>query len=482
MLSIILVVLGLQFQAPESLGQGGMNVIPEAGFSKQDSVREYVQIGRIVVIGNDRTRKAVILREMNVSPGDVFDVEELELALQEDRMRINNTRLFHTVKVTLLPISMGIAEVLVEVSERWYFFPVPIFELVDRNFNDWWTNRNRDLSRTNYGVKLYQNNTRGLNDQLAVTLQFGFTKQFGINYNLPYIDKSKRHGISINADYSENKNVAWRTVDHIPEFVESDNTLRIRRRFGLGYQFRNSFYVTHSASVSYHNNTIGDTLMMLNPTYFQNGEQRQEFFRLSYTLRVDRRDYTGYALRGHWLEGTISQSGVGIYGDVDKTEIYLRMARYMDLGSNYFLSNYTSALLTTPNEQPYSNFSALGYRTDLIRGYELYLIEGQHYLLNRTTFKKQIVSTKFYVKQIPVEQFRHIPLSIFLKTYFDMGYVQNLDQYEESGMNTQLANRFLFGTGMGLDIVTAYDMVIRLEYSLNREKETGFFLHFRREF
>ncbi len=480
MLSIILVVLGLQFQTPDSIPAG--NGRADDPVQQADSVREYIQIGRIVVIGNKRTKKDIILREMKVATGDVFEVNELNAILQEDQKRILNTRLFHTVKVTLLPAAMGVAEVLVEVTERWYFFPIPIFELVDRNFNDWWTNRNRDFSRTNYGVKLYQKNTTGVNDALRITLQFGFTKEFGIQYNLPYIDKTKRHGITLLADYSENTNVAWRTVDHIPEFYESDAKLRIKRRVGAGYQFRNSFYVTHNAFLIYNNNTIDDSLAILNPNYYSEGELQQKFFTLSYSFRIDRRDYTGYALQGHWLEATVIKAGLGIYDDVDKTEINLEMARYAALGKNYYLANYTSALFSTPNRQPYANYSALGYKSSMIRGYELYLVEGQHYFVNRTTLKKQLLNTKFYIRPMPLEQFRHLPLAIYLKTYFDMGYVQNLERYEESGVNTRLANRYLFGTGLGLDIVTAYDLVFRLEYSFNREGESGFFLHFRKEF
>ncbi len=480
MLSILLLVLGLQFPASDSIPDSGM--VHASSEVAADSVREYVQIGRIVVIGNKRTKKGVILREMQVNSGDVFETSDLKVALQEDEKRILNTRLFHTVKLTLLPSSMGVSEVLIEVSERWYFFPVPIFELVDRNFNDWWTNRNRDLSRTNYGVKLYQKNTTGMNDALRVTLQFGFTKEFGVQYNLPYLDKTKRHGVFVLANYSENKNIAWRTVDHVPEFYESENKLLIRRRFGAGYQFRNSFYVTHNVFLTYNNNTIDDSVAVLNPNYFTDGALRQEYFNLTYRFRIDRRDYTGYALEGHWLDASITKQGLGIYGDVDQTVVNFEMARYAGLGKNFYLANYTSALLSTPDEQPYSMYNALGYNSSMIRGYELYLVEGQHYFVNRTTIKKQLLSTKFYVKPIPVEQFRHIPLAIYLKGYFDMGYVQNLERYQESGVNTLLANRYLFGTGLGLDIVTAYDLVVRTEYSWNREGESGFFLHFKKEF
>ena len=78
--------------------------------------------------------------------------------------------------------------------------------------------------------------------------------------------------------------------------------------------------------------------------------------------------------------------------------------------------------------------------------------------------------------------FRRIPFAVYLKTYFDMGYARNYDFYEVEGQNTRLSNKFLYGTGVGLDIVTFYDLVLRLEYSINAERETGFFFNFKKEF
>jgi len=45
--------------------------------------------------------------------------------------------------------------------------------------------------------------------------------------------------------------------------------------------------------------------------------------------------------------------------------------------------------------------------------------------------------------------------------------------------NTRLSNKFIFGGGLGIDFVTYYDAVLRLEYSVNSEKEFGFFIHFK---
>ena len=41
-----------------------------------------------------------------------------------------------------------------------------------------------------------------------------------------------------------------------------------------------------------------------------------------------------------------------------------------------------------------------------------------------------------------------------------------------------LDNKFIFGTGIGLDFVTYYDKVLRLEYGINDMGETGLFIHF----
>jgi hypothetical protein len=61
-----------------------------------------------------------------------------------------------------------------------------------------------------------------------------------------------------------------------------------------------------------------------------------------------------------------------------------------------------------------------------------------------------------------------------LKTFFDSGYVNNNFTDPE---NVALSNRYLFGGGVGLDIVTYYDLVLRLEYSINDRGDAGFFVN-----
>lgn len=73
---------------------------------------------------------------------------------------------------------------------------------------------------------------------------------------------------------------------------------------------------------------------------------------------------------------------------------------------------------------------------------------------------------------MPLEQFQYIPYGLYLKTYLDVGYAKNTEGFEG---NSLLGDRWLAGTGIGLDFVTMYDFVIRAEYSFNNIGEHGFF-------
>jgi hypothetical protein len=79
-----------------------------------------------------------------------------------------------------------------------------------------------------------------------------------------------------------------------------------------------------------------------------------------------------------------------------------------------------------------------------------------------------------YVNYIPLEKFRTIPHTFYLNLFCDQGYVR--DRYF-SNVNP-LANSILIGYGAGLDYVTYYSIVFRVEYSINRLGEGGVFLHF----
>ncbi|MGC3948641.1 MAG: BamA/TamA family outer membrane protein [Chryseolinea sp.] len=430
-------------------------------------------------MGNRITKEQIILRELTVKPGDVINSAELPIIIDLDRKKLINTRLFNTAEIKVLDYANGTIDLLIDVNERWYTFPSIIFELADRNFNEWWQNYNHDFSRVNYGLKLYQFNMRGRNETLRLTAQFGFQRRFEISYRIPYIDKKQKQGLIVDFDFAETKNLAYQTLDHKLDYLEADNLLRVTRGGGVTYTYRRSFYTSHSLRYEFRSTSINDTVALLNPNYLGDARLDARYSTISYNFTNDHRDYIGYPLTGHYLNLQFTQYGLTSGDDVHKTEGSVTFAGYFNLGNNFYLSNATTGYLSAQASLPYVLNGGLGYQRRIVRGYEIYVIEGQNYVLNKTTFKKRIFSRVYNLNAMPIRQFRHLPLSIYVKTYADLGYVKNYVNYE---ISSRMANKLLTGVGGGIDIVASYDAVLRLEYSFNGEGENGFFFHIKKEF
>ncbi len=441
----------------------------------------FVRMGRCVIIGNKVTRERIILRELSLKPGDTISTKLLFSVLTRDRNKIYNLRLFNTVSIRVLDLGYGLIDLLIEVSERFYTDPSPIFELSDRNLNEWWTNYHHDFSRINYGLRLKQKNFRGRNETLQLTAQLGFTRKFELSYRVPNLDKQQKHGLSFGFNYSEPRNLAYQTTDHVLSFVSLNRSVKINRSGNIGYTYRKSFYETHSISIDFTSSSVLDTIISLNPNYFRNGATTQQYSSISYSFNSEHRDVVAYPLKGYQF--TFSASKSGLFGEsVNQFEVNSTYAKHWPLKNKFFLSNFSAAYLSTPTTQPYYFFSALGYRGQVVRGYEIYVIEGPQFLLNKTTLKKRIFQRSWRVESMPLEQFRYFPLSIYLKGFTDLGYVANYNYYSEKDLNTRLTGKLLVGAGAGIDIVTVYDFTFRFEYTLTREGTRGLFINLKKEF
>lgn len=447
-----------------------------------DSTGRFVLINRVFIIGNRLTRDQIIMRELSLKPGDLIFNLDLPGILDLDEKKLINTRLFNTVDIRTMELVENKVDLLIDLNERWYTFPSPIFELSDRNFNDWWQNYDHDFKRVNYGLRLYQFNMRGRNETLRFIAQFGFQRRFDLMYRFPYIDKGQKHGLSLDLGFYETKNLAYQTKDHKYVFAQSDKILRNERRAGIAYTYRNSFYQTHSFNVAYRNMHVNEIVIDSNANYIHGELLQQEYPSVSYQFNSDHRDVAAYPLKGNQFLFYISQNGFGLSEDLNNFETSILYSKYFDLKKEFYLSNNSIAFYSDPENIPYVNFGVLGQRKQFVRGYELYVVEGPWYLLNKTTFKKLIFHRDYHWALMPARQFRHVPVSIYFKTYADLGYVKNYSYYEERGLNTMLSDKLLFGTGFGLDVVGFYDIVLRFEYSFNAEGEQGFFFHVKREF
>ena len=433
-------------------------------------------INNISVEGNYRTRTTIILREMALEPGDRLTEKELVERIEIDRRKIVNTNLFVTVDVVYFPDPQdsSLVNIRVVVKERWYFVVLPVFQLADRNFNEWWYDRNRDFRRTTYGMYLSYKNLTGRADRLNLEANFGFVPRYQISYSVPYIDKAQKTGITTGMSYTTNKTLPYRTWEDKLDFFNSENLNRERFLTFVSLTRRNKFYGFHGLDLRWNYLQLSDTLTRLNPNYLLGARKEQHYFQLTYTYSYDRRDNVQYPLRGYRYGIQASKLGLLPSDNVNQSFLYGWANRYVPLGEKdrWFYNSGITARVSAPVLQPYAQTVGLGYRLNLVRGYELYVIDGQHFFLWDNELKFKLFDFTKTLPWLPVRQFNTIPLTAYLNTFADLGYVRN---YYPELSNTRLGNKLLAGAGVGFDVVTFYNMVFRFNYTINGLGQDRFF-------
>ncbi|MFY7911991.1 MAG: BamA/TamA family outer membrane protein [Emticicia sp.] len=446
----------------------------------QSFADDFVIVRQVKIVGNIRTKEKIIFRDMAIKAGDSLQKAKLTDVLEADRKKIFNTNLFVTVKVSSEEIDNQQIDVIVEVKERLYLVVLPVFYLADRNFNEWWYERGHDLKRTIYGIYGRHSNLTGNNDQLKIRAEIGFIPNFEIAYSTPYLDKTLQTTFSIGAFYGINKTMVYRTWQDKFQFAESEDRQRERLNLYSVISRRTGFFQNQFLQISYNRTQIADTIARLNPNYFLKGNTQQKYLAISYSYIYDRRDNRQYALKGYRLSFDAIKYGLSARSDINQLNLSGTISQYFPLGRNFYGNYSLRGKVSFPEKQPFLQTQGLGYRNDLVRGYELYVIDGQSYGLVKTNFKYQMFDKIFDLSRyLKVKQFNTLPLAAYINTFFDVGYVKN--NFPELN-NTKFANKWLVGGGIGLDVVTWYNVVGRLNYSLNAVGEKRLFFNLSREF
>lgn len=437
-----------------------------------------IRVLGIVVEGNRVTQERIILRELVFEEGDTMPTADFYERLERGRQNLVNTGLFNTV--VALPLFLDARSVIVEVTvnERWYLWPSVKFRLADPNFNTWWLTK--DLSRVNYGLYLTKYNFRGMNETISAMVQFGYTRQFALRYKAPFIDKKQRWGLSIGGAYLEQEEVTAATVENVRVLLKNpDGPNRTQRTADMELTLRRNHDVRHSWRLRWMNATVTDTITDVAIDYFDGPALSTQYFTLGYGLVWDRRDMRAYPRSGHFAEFRIDRFGLGVFEEAspDITTLYGTGKRWWRMADRFTLALSLRGKATL-GEPPYFVQEGLGY-DHFVRGYEYYVVDGEHFVLGKCNFIFQLVEPVVRrVESVPLEAFRTLYFALYLDLFVDAGRVWD-QRYAEVNF---LEDRWLSGYGIGIDLVSSYDQVVRGEYTLNALGEHGFFLHFTQPF
>jgi outer membrane protein assembly factor BamA len=446
---------------------------------KQDTIQNFnssftqshVFIRQIQIVGNKKTKRKIILREMNISEGDRVLVDSLGLYAEANRKRIYNLALFTDVTVTPARVSNDSADLYILVREQWYIFPEISFKLADRNFNVWWKEQNHDIRRANLGVTIKNRNFRGNMESLGATFQIGYTQKFALDYFKPYIDRDQKHGIGASVSFSQNEETFFTTDSNKLEFAKTPRDYIIRQFEAAGvYVYRPGYATRHYVELRYRDYIVDDTITLLNPDYFRNGSRKLQHIELAYRIEHNKVDNWNYPMEGYrFVAHAVTR--LGIKGMGFQNYEHLAAGYYHRLwGKKWYAAENFRGRITFPQRQPYALRSAMGSGDDYVRGYEYYVIDGSQFGILRTNFKYELLNIR--ITNLPVRYLPVIPIRIYPRIFGDAGYAVN--KYPG---NSYLNNRLLYSGGFGVDIVSAYDFRFRIDYTWNHLGEKGLFLH-----
>jgi outer membrane protein assembly factor BamA len=210
----------------------------------------------------------------------------------------------------------GRISIIYEFLEQWYVLAYPLFQLADRNFNDWWS-RGKDFDRASYGLNFKHNNFMGRNEKLILKAETGFNNKFEFTYQNPYLDRKKTIGLLLNWQYASLKNVPYKTISDTLAYVKSNlilaekwtTTIQLRKRF--------RFYDFQSIEFKYTHANIDKRVAQLNPAYFGQSQSIQNFSQLGYIFSYDFRDFINYPLMGRKIDVSFTKFGLSSKENVD---------------------------------------------------------------------------------------------------------------------------------------------------------------------
>jgi len=445
------------------------------GQSILDSIHnEQFTINKITICGNRKTKSHIILRELNIHPGDTIRVADTSQIIKTNISHLTNTQLFLNSSIQFLdnPDNPNTKDVYINLEERWYIFIIPIVDIADRNFNEWWE-RGHKLNRLVYGVNIKYSNFRGRKEILDLTLQGGFTNKYELFYTIPYLNKNQKSGIKIKFHYSTNKNVAYETFGNKLHYFKDEKILRERFFTGLSYTRRSKLYGTHETELLYRSNWVNDTIANLNPDYFFNGKTHQRFLEATYYFSYNKTNRANYPTKGHTIKFNVKKLGIGATSDLDQWQSGFTIAKFIELGRQFSLAHNLVYFTNSYSKTPFIYNTGLGYQEQVVRGYQLYVVNATQFYLQRNELRKKLFDIKVDISDfLNINEFNRIPYGVYLKTFFDHGY--GMDK-TFNPQNALLANKFLYGYGLGVDVVTFYDLVLRIEVARNSIKQNGLY-------
>ncbi len=399
-------------------------------------------VNDIVIVGNNKTKDFVIIREMTLQPGSYLT----KGAIKYDKNRIYSLQLFNSVDIELEPIESNKANLIVIVHERWYIYPFPIFGIKDRDWKKFY-----------YGGGIMNINFRGRNEKIFAVGNLGYEPSLFLYYRNPQIDYNQNVFVETSIGYTKSENKSPSSVSYGINYSLStiSATINFGKRFGISH--------TLAAGVAYQIVKVSEFI----PDRLLNPWGTDAFPVLNITYKYDTRDLVDYSMYGTLINGKIYKYGLG-QRNINYWRYYIDYRRFIPIVNHLTLAGRTYTALTSGNKIPSYNRVYLGYN-ERIRGHFKNLHEGENVFGVSTELRFFILPPIiFKVDNIPIPEFSVWKFGIAAAIFADAGSTW----YSHPSLALDKLQK---GYGFGFHFLLPYSFVLRAEYAFN-EYRVGEFI------
>ncbi len=426
-------------------------VIPSSSFPQTapDPDQSDRIIDTVLVLGNKKTKEFVILDEMTLTRGKVFTEE----AALFDRERIYSLGLFTRVNLDYQRIDTT-GFLIVDVNERWYLIPFPIFGF-----------RDGDPKRPYYGLGLLHNNFRGVNQKIYGAFALGADPSASLQFSDPLIDRENRLFFAVGLSTSRVKNKSIEQASLTGDFYERhyDVHAQLGKRLDL--------FTTTSVWLGY--GVVQVTEYEPERTVSPTGKDNSIYASVDYTY--DSRDLREYASRGSYTTLIVTKYGFG-ESDVDYTRFGADFRTYAPLPLDLTFAARAYGSVVAGGILPTYAHEFIGF-SEKIRGYYGSVFEGEDIAGGAVELRYPLLrAITINVSSLPIpEEFSIWRFGIILAAFSDVGTVWH------RGDELKL-NSFRSGYGGGLHFLLPYGYIARIEAAANQYGKWQFIFDLRGSF
>ncbi len=394
---------------------------------KVDTVR--VSLKKMEIIGNDKTKSEIILRELLFSENETVTLKQF-IAAQK---RLQNLELFTQVRFDIVG-EKHFSTLIISVYERWYIFPIPIFYLNERSWN-----------KISYGGSLLYYNFLGRNILLNFTAAFGYNPEYKLAYYNPWF--FGKHKFFTNLKFFKGK---VRSLS--PQFDKLEDE-RIGIDWLIGKRFGHFTYF--GLVLNYTEISAPDSGMTLTPS------GKDILPSITASFQYDNSDLKEYPHSG-W-----NMLFIGKRAGNNKWLHYYQYGfdfrRYQPITTNTTLALRTAGMFSSGSIPLYDRFY-FGYE-ERIRGRFYNVAEGENLIFGGIEFRFPLLKIRF-IDVEPLPGFEgyssNLKFGISGGIFYDTGAVWFHD-HKLAGQD------FKSGFGAGIHFHLPYINVFRLECGFNSQ-------------